>query len=67
MTKAVEFYKCSLCGNVVEKVVNGGGELVCCGQAMNLLKANSSDGAGEKHVPAVEVNGNVVSVKVGSV
>lgn len=67
MTKAVEFYKCSLCGNVVEKVVNGGGELVCCGQAMNLLKANSSDGAGEKHVPAVEVNGNVVSVKVGSI
>lgn len=67
MSRTLEFYKSKKCGNVVEVVVNGGGSLSCCGEDMKLLKANSSDGAGEKHVPAVEVNGNVVTVKVGSV
>ena len=67
MTRELAFYKCDLCGNIVEKVVNGGGTLACCGQDMELLKANSTDAAGEKHVPVVEVAGNKVTVKVGSV
>lgn len=67
MAKSVSFYKCNLCGNIVEKVVNGGGPLSCCEQDMELLKANSTDAAGEKHVPVVEVSGNKVVVKVGSV
>lgn len=67
MARELAFYKCSLCGNIVEKVVNGGGTLACCGQDMELLVANSTDAAGEKHVPVIEVEGSKVVVKVGSV
>ena len=67
MANEVSFYKCDVCGNIVERVVKAGGSLSCCGQDMVLLDANSTDAAGEKHVPVVEVLGNKVEVKVGSV
>lgn len=63
----MNFYKCSLCGNITEKIVNGGGVLSCCGKPMEELKAGVTDGALEKHVPAVTVSGNTVHVQVGSV
>jgi desulfoferrodoxin-like iron-binding protein len=34
--KAGEVYRCGVCGNVVEVKEVGGGELVCCGQPMDL-------------------------------
>ncbi|MDP2107236.1 MAG: desulfoferrodoxin FeS4 iron-binding domain-containing protein, partial [Desulfobulbaceae bacterium] len=46
----MEIYQCDLCGNLVEVLHAGGGELVCCGQPMNLLVENSVDAAKEKHV-----------------
>jgi desulfoferrodoxin-like iron-binding protein len=33
-----ERYKCSICGNEVKVTKVGGGTLVCCGQAMKLMK-----------------------------
>ena len=62
-----EVYKCSVCGNVVEVLVAGGGELVCCGQPMELLAEKTEDEGNEKHVPVVSVDGDKVTVKVGSV
>jgi superoxide reductase len=62
-----QLYRCAICGNVVEAVYVGGGELVCCGQAMNLMVENSVDAAKEKHVPVVEGNEVSVTVKVGSI
>lgn len=62
-----EIYKCSVCGNIVEVVHVGGGELVCCGKPMILQEENSQDAATEKHVPVIEKNGDEVIVKVGSV
>jgi desulfoferrodoxin-like iron-binding protein len=35
---AGEVYKCSICGNVVEVKEVGGGELVCCGEPMELVE-----------------------------
>jgi len=67
MAKKIGIYKCSKCGNVVEVIVAGGGELVCCGEPMHLLNENNKDGAGEKHMPVIEPNGNGVLIKVGSV
>lgn len=67
MKKELEFYVCELCGNLVELAINGGGDLSCCGQPMKKLEANTTDAAGEKHVPVVEVDGQKVVVKVGSV
>ena len=62
-----KFYICRHCGNIVRKVKDAGVPVVCCGEKMELLKANSTDAAGEKHVPQVTVDGNTVTVKVGSV
>jgi len=67
MTKRLEIYKCSVCGNMVEVIHEGKGELVCCGKPMNLLKENSVDAAQEKHVPVIERVENGYKVKVGSV
>ena len=64
---AVKFYRCSHCGNIIYKVIDSNVPVVCCGQKMEELVAGTSDGAVEKHVPAVSVDGKVVSVKVGSV
>ena len=65
--KNVKFYVCPHCGNIVEMVHDAGVNPVCCGQKMNELIPNSVDASGEKHVPAVKVDGSVVEVNVGSV
>ena len=62
----LEVYKCGVCGNIVEVLHVGGGELVCCGQPMTLLKANTTDASQEKHVPVIETIADGVRVKVGS-
>ena len=67
MTKKNEVYKCPLCGNIVEVMHTGAGELVCCGQPMDLMAENTVDAAQEKHVPVVEKTGNGYKVTVGSV
>lgn len=61
------FHRCSICGNLVDLLHNGGGSLVCCGEPMQLLEPNTSDGAGEKHLPIPTVNADTVHVQVGSV
>ena len=66
-TKKLEVYKCLVCGNMVEVIHQGEGELVCCGQAMKLLTENSVDAAKEKHVPVVEKIDGGYKVTVGSV
>jgi len=62
-----EIYKCNICGNVVEVLHVGGGELVFCGQPMELLKEKTKDEGLEKHVPVIEKIAEGVKVKVGSV
>jgi len=63
---AVEFYRCELCGNMVALIKKGGGTLVCCGQNMTKLEANSTDAATEKHVPVITKEGGKIKVAVGS-
>lgn len=67
MARKMEIYQCELCGNLVEVLHAGGGELVCCGQPMNLLVENSVDAAKEKHVPVIVKGEGGYTVKVGSV
>ncbi|MBW2991452.1 desulfoferrodoxin [Candidatus Woesearchaeota archaeon] len=67
MTELNQIYKCTICGNIVEVVHGAGGELVCCGQPMELLKENTVDAAKEKHVPVIEKIEKGVKIKVGSV
>jgi superoxide reductase len=62
----MEFYQCEICGKIVAMVKDGVPDTLCCGEPMVRLVPNASDGAGEKHVPVVKVDGNVVTVEVGS-
>lgn len=67
MTAKLQVYKCEVCGNIVEVLHEGAGELVCCGQPMKLYEENTVDAAKEKHVPVVEKFEGGFKVKVGSV
>ena len=67
MTKWLEVYKCEICGNIVEVLQTGEGQLVCCGQPMNLVTENTVDAAKEKHVPVIEKIDGGQKVKVGDV
>lgn len=63
MTTRLDVYKCELCGNIVEVLHQGSGDLACCGESMILLEEKTADSTTEKHVPVVEGK----KVKVGSV
>jgi len=67
MTQKNQIYKCAVCGNIVEVTHEGAGELVCCGQPMNLMAEKTNDAGQEKHVPVVEKTANGIKVKIGSV
>lgn len=67
MAERLEIYKCEVCGNLVEVLHGGVGELVCCGQPMTLLKENTVDAAKEKHVPVIEKVDSGYKVRVGEV
>ncbi len=67
MTELNNIYKCEICGNIVEVLHAGSGELVCCGQPMNLLEEKTEDLGNEKHVPVIEETEKGIKVKVGSV
>ena len=63
----MKYYVCGHCGNIVEKVVDKGVPVMCCGQKMTEMAPGSVDAAVEKHVPVVEQDGNKVTVKIGEV
>ena len=67
MAERLEVYKCEVCGNIVEVLHGGDGELVCCGQPMKRFVENTVDAAKEKHVPVIEKVEGGVKVKVGDV
>lgn len=65
--KRMTFYKCGECGTIAMKAVDGGGEMCCCKKPMTVLEPNTTDAAQEKHVPVATVNGDAITVNVGSV
>jgi superoxide reductase len=67
MIRKKSIYYCTKCHNIVESLWNGKPPLVCCGEDMQELTANTVDAAVEKHVPVIERDGNKVKVTVGSV
>jgi len=67
MAEKLQVYKCELCGNIVEVLHGGVGELVCCGQPMTLQTENTVDASKEKHVPVIEKVAGGYKVKVGAV
>ena len=61
------FFICKRCGNLVGLINDEGAPLVCCGEPMTELTPNTAEAAQEKHLPDVTVNGDCLSVQVGSV
>jgi len=66
-TQIDEIYKCNICGNVVEMVYAGAGEIICCGEAMHLLEGKTTEEGNEKHVPVIEKIEGGYLIKVGEV
>lgn len=66
-TKQLQVFKCAPCGNMVQSVHAGSGQLVCCGQPMTLFEENTVEASVEKHVPVVEKFNGGLKVKVGDV
>lgn len=62
----IEFLKCNHCGQIIKKVVDTAVPVMCCGEKMEVLTPNTTDASREKHVPVVEIEKNIVTVKVGS-
>lgn len=67
MTQQKEIYKCSICGNIVEVLHTGAGQLVCCGQPMDLFEEKTKDEGFEKHVPVIKETETGIRVEVGSI
>lgn len=67
MTKLNQIYKCNICGNIVEVLHTGVGELVCCGQPMELMNEKIEDERKEKHVPVIEKMRSGIFCKKGGV
>ncbi|MBP5624923.1 MAG: desulfoferrodoxin [Lachnospiraceae bacterium] len=63
----LKFYRCNHCGQIVAVVKKTGVPVVCCGEQMQEIIPGTTDAAVEKHVPVYEVNGNIVTVSIGSV
>ena len=67
--KKTDLYKCNICGNIIEVIFSGNGELYCCGQAMEkLVPKYNEDAITEKHVPVISKleNGNI-EIRVGEI
>lgn len=67
MLERGQIYRCNTCGNMVELIHAGSGELVCCGNPMELLSDAPKDVGAEKHIPVIEKTDSGVKVKVGSI
>ena len=67
MKENVRFYRCNICGNIIGLIHGDMEHMQCCGQKLELLKANSTDAATEKHVPVYEVKEDKLVVKIGEV
>lgn len=63
----MRFYKCNVCGNVIELIDGNEKNIKCCGKEMDLLEANSVDASLEKHVPNCKIQDNKIEVTIGEV
>ena len=63
----IKFYKCPVCGNIIEVVDGDISRVRCCGKELEEMVANTVDAAVEKHVPVYEIEGHEIIAKVGEV
>lgn len=66
MSQTVTYYRCQICGNIVQMINDSGRPLTCCSHEMSKLYPGISDGAKEKHIPVFRVEQHNVTVSIGS-
>ena len=62
-----KFLLCRRCGNLIEMINDSGVTPICCGTDMDVLTANTTEAATEKHIPVIEINSNIAKVTIGEV
>lgn len=67
MKKQPDFYKCSICGNVIDIIENSGHKIMCCGKPMEMIEPNTVEASKEKHLPSAMIDGDNITVRVGTV
>ncbi len=68
MTRVNEIHKCEICGNIVEILHEGAGDLYCCGKVMELKKSNYEENVDtEKHIPIMKDDEKGKRITVGEV
>ena len=67
MMSGNKFYVCEHCGNLIGLIHDAGVPMMCCGQKMTKLEAGVVEASHEKHIPVVNVEGNLVTVYIGAV
>lgn len=67
MSEQQRFFICNHCKNLVGMIKDAGVSMVCCGEKMQELVANTTEAATEKHIPVVTAEGNTVTVDIGSI
>lgn len=68
--KELKLKKCRKCNTLIKVLEDCNCEdcgIMCCGETMIELKANSVDANFEKHVPTYEIEGNNIRIKVNHV
>lgn len=65
----LDLYRCEICGNLVQTIIAGNGELVCCGQPMQKLERKQhEESIMEKHVPIfIKTDDNNTEIRVGEI
>ncbi|MDR0861259.1 MAG: desulfoferrodoxin [Oscillospiraceae bacterium] len=67
MAQKLTFFRCAICGKIEDVYGDEPTAPICCGQPMSALTPNTTDAAQEKHVPVATLDGDSLSVQVGSV
>ena len=62
-----KIFKCAVCGNIIELLIDNGGSMSCCGSPVTPVVANTVDAAKEKHVPVITKLADGYKVTVGAV
>lgn len=65
--KETKFFICEHCGNLIGVINDASVPMMCCGQKMTKIEAGTVEASKEKHIPVPTVNGNTVTVEIGSV
>ena len=61
-----KYYRCNICGNIVEMVEDSGNNPFCCGEAMHEMTPGKTEASVEHHIPQYTLCDKKIDVCVGA-